>query len=71
MGMILYHGSSQIVDRPDTEHSRIDIDFGKGFYLTADERMAKKWAAGKGKAIVNKYDFNFHSLTVRVYLFFT
>ena len=69
--MILYHGSSQIVDRPDTEHSRIDIDFGKGFYLTADERMAKKWAAGKGKAIVNKYDFNFHSLTVRVYLFFT
>ena len=32
--MILYHGSSVIVETPDLIHSRINVDFGKGFYTT-------------------------------------
>ncbi len=62
--MILYHGSSCIVENPDLNHSRVAIDFGEGFYLTEDERMAKKWAVGKKKAIVNKYEINLNDLSV-------
>ncbi len=32
--MILYHGSFVVVDKPDLEHSRPNVDFGKGFYVT-------------------------------------
>ena len=39
----LYHGSNVEVKRGDFSKSREDIDFGIGFYLTEDERMAKKW----------------------------
>lgn len=33
--MILYHTSYMIVEKPDLEHSREYLDFGKGFYLTS------------------------------------
>lgn len=32
--MILYHGSSLVVEQPDVLHSRGNVDFGKGFYTT-------------------------------------
>lgn len=32
--MILYHGSNVIIDKPDLMRSRINEDFGKGFYTT-------------------------------------
>ena len=32
--MILYHGSYVVVDKPDLEHSRLNVDFGKSFYVT-------------------------------------
>ena len=60
--MLLYHGSSVIVQQPSFKHSRGDIDFGVGFYLTNDERMAKKWAASKKMAIVNKYEIEIDRL---------
>ena len=60
----LFHGSSVSVPKPDLNHSRVDIDFGAGFYLTEDERMAKKWAAGKNTAIVNAYKLDVSGLKV-------
>ncbi len=30
--MILYHGSYVQVEMPDLEHSRENVDFGRGFY---------------------------------------
>lgn len=33
--MRLYHSSSVVVERPDLDHSRKYLDFGRGFYLTS------------------------------------
>ena len=51
----LYHGSRVAVEAPDLLHGREDIDFGRGFYTTPDEEMAKKWASGKTQAHVSIY----------------
>lgn len=36
--MIVYHGSWLEVKNPDLKHSRSDVDFGKGFYVTPLQR---------------------------------
>ena len=59
--MIVYHGTTQIIEKPDVKHSKKYLDFGKGFYLTSYEAQAKKWALRKGlrqekPAIVNIYE---------------
>jgi hypothetical protein len=59
--MIVYHGTTQIIKKPDVVHSKKYLDFGKGFYLTSYEEQAKKWAIRKGMrqektGIVNVYD---------------
>lgn len=41
--MILYHGSSVEVAKPDIEHSRLNVDFGKAFYTTPIHEQAAKW----------------------------
>lgn len=59
--MIVYHGSSMVVEKPDVLHSYRPLDFGKGFYVTTVEDQAERWARRKadlqksGKAIVNCY----------------
>lgn len=42
--MILYHTSNVKVLVPDTLHSRNDIDFGRGFYLTTIHSQAVNYA---------------------------
>lgn len=41
--MILYHGSYLEIKYPDLEHSRKNVDFGCGFYLTPIYEQAVKW----------------------------
>ena len=41
--MILYHASPVIVEKPDLLHSRKDVDFGAGFYLTELYEQAQTW----------------------------
>lgn len=41
--MILYHGSFVVVNQPDLVHSRKNVDFGKGFYVTPIFEQAEKW----------------------------
>ena len=58
--MIVYHGTTEIVENPDVNHSKKYLDFGKGFYLTTYEEQAKKWAVRKGMrqektGVVNVY----------------
>jgi len=43
--MILYHGSLEVVERPDISFSREKTDFGKGFYTTTIKSQAEKWAS--------------------------
>lgn len=62
--MILYHGSSFIIKEPNLEHSREDVDFGRGFYLTEDIEMAKKWASNKKTSQINEYELDISSLKI-------
>jgi len=59
--MIVYHGSTEIVKKPDVKHSYRALDFGKGFYVTTVREQAERWARrkaaimGKDNAIINIY----------------
>lgn len=58
----LFHGSDVAVYNPDLIHSREFLDFGKGFYLTKDNVMARKWAATKKPSILTTYSVDFADL---------
>lgn len=42
--MKIYHSSNSIVELPDIIHSRDNLDFGKGFYLTPNKEQAISYA---------------------------
>ena len=63
--MILYHGSNVVIKNPISTKGRSDVDFGSGFYLTADKNMARKWASNKNQSIVNVYEVNLSMLKVK------
>lgn len=59
--MILYHGSYIEIKHPDLEHSRPNLDFGRGYYTTPIYEQAQKWCgkfvrAGKS-GIISEYEF--------------
>lgn len=57
--MKLYHGSNQIVEKPQIITNGFYKDFGYGFYCTALERQAIRWAmTRKNQHIVNEYEFS-------------
>ena len=61
--MRLYHGSDRAVPSPDVGHSRGNLDFGRGFYLTSFKGQAQRWAQRKavrtgGAPIVSVYEFD-------------
>ncbi|MBR2549693.1 MAG: DUF3990 domain-containing protein [Clostridiales bacterium] len=62
--MIVYHGSSEIVNSPDVSHSFRPLDFGKGFYVTTNKEQAVRWAKRKAlllnsdKAYINVYEYS-------------
>ena len=60
--MILYHGSSVAVEKPDLVHSRVNVDFGKGFYTTPLYEQALKWCERYSKrgedGFVSKFEFD-------------
>ena len=42
--MILYHGSTDLVDKPEIRESDVYLDFGVGFYTTTSFEQAERWA---------------------------
>lgn len=42
--MILYHGSSEIVQNPKFGQGKVYNDYGQGFYCTENVELAKEWA---------------------------
>jgi hypothetical protein len=72
--MIVYHGTTEIIEKPDVVHSKKYLDFGRGFYLTTFENQARKWAVRKGMrqekpAIVNVYEMSEDWTNLNVLLF--
>lgn len=61
--MKLYHSSNVVVERPDTQHSRQFLDFGRGFYLTSLHDQAVRYALRfkrRGQAAwLNTYELAF------------
>lgn len=64
--MLLYHGSNQEVRIPSILYSRIDLDFGQGFYTARDYEQAAKWARRflrrKMPGIVNIYELDMETV---------
>lgn len=60
--MILYHGSDTEIRKPDIFHSRKNLDFGSGFYVTPLYQQAEQWCAKfirRGKeGIISYYSFD-------------
>lgn len=45
----LYHGSSQIVEKPQYGQGKKYNDYGLGFYCTDSLEMAKEWGVSGDK----------------------
>ena len=72
--MKVYHGSYVAVPQPDLTHSRENVDYGKGFYITPIYEQAEQWAKRFRKqnkiGIVSEYSFDDSSLSdVKVLIF--
>lgn len=65
--MIIYHGSTVAVEKPEIIPSDACLDFGSGFYTTTSYEQAERWARIKmrrlnaGQGCVSVYDFDFES----------
>lgn len=63
--MILYHGSEKIIEKPVFGKGNLRNDYGRGFYCTEDEELAKEWACSNGKnGFANKYELSLKGLTI-------
>ena len=61
--MIVYHGSTEKVEKPDVMHTLRNLDFGKGFYVTTSQLQAESLARrkieiqGRNKGVVCVYQY--------------
>ena len=63
MSIIVYHGGTEIIEKPISAFGRKNLDFGNGFYITDIKDQAVKWANLTSKkrnkeAIINRYILN-------------
>jgi hypothetical protein len=61
--MILYHGGTDIIEKPEIISYSGGRDFGMGFYCTDIRSQAEKWAKRQGKirkqtSVINMYEFD-------------
>lgn len=63
--MILYHGSTELVNKPEIRKGKAHLDFGVGFYMTSSYEQAERWARVKMRrqnadvGYVSIYEFDF------------
>ncbi len=63
--VLIYHGSSKMVEVPIWGCGKKYNDYGQGFYCTAELEMAKEWAASKDRnGYANCYELEFEELKV-------
>lgn len=61
----IYHGSRQIITRPEFGIGRKHNDYGQGFYCTMNNELAKEWACPvKKNGFSNQYTLNMEGLNV-------
>ncbi len=65
--MIIYHGSTVTVEKPEIRPSETFLDFGKGFYTTTSYEQAERWARIKMRrqnvsvGYVSIYEFDYEA----------
>jgi len=65
MEMMIYHGSTDIVEKPSYGKGRGDNDYGRGFYCTEYIDMAREWAVDENRdGYVNKYTIDTDGLNI-------
>ena len=63
--MIVYHGSTSIINPPVWGAGKPTNDYGRGFYCTESPELAKEWACAKGTdGFANIYQFDLTGLKV-------
>ena len=67
--MLLYHGSNMAIEEIDLAKSRPYKDFGKAFYLSADEEQALEMAkfkvlTGGGEVCITVFEFDEQDLNL-------
>lgn len=63
--MILYHGSTEIIEQPLFGAGKLTNDYGRGFYCTENVELAKEWACMKGTdGVANIYQFDLSGLKI-------
>ena len=58
--MIIYHGSTIIVEKPEIRKRERMLDFGVGFYTTSNKEQAIRWA----ERVANRTQINSQILSV-------
>ena len=58
--MILYHGSKDIIEKPEFGKGSKKNDYGMGFYCTENVELAKEWACSNNETngYANKYEID-------------
>lgn len=62
--MKLYHGSLEVVDKPEIRLSNRTLDYGSGFYTTTSYQQAEDWVRRRMKenksmhGYINVFEFN-------------
>lgn len=63
--LILYHGSSIILEEPEFGKGKAYNDYGLGFYCTESEGLAKEWACtSESSGFANQYLLDTSSLSI-------
>lgn len=65
MKEIIYHGSKDIIQKPEYGKGKRNNDYGKGFYCTREIEMAKEWACATGNdGYANQYEIDYNGLEI-------
>ena len=63
--LIVYHGSSHIIEKPIFGEGNPNNDYGLGFYCTESRELAKEWAcSAETDGYANKYEIDLNGLSV-------
>lgn len=61
--LTVYHGSADIIETPEYGKGKPYNDYGRGFYCTQSEDLAKEWAVADGRdGYANKYSLDMTGL---------
>ena len=63
--LTLFHGSEEIIEKPDLTIGNWFNDYGRGFYCTEEEAMAGEWACrNKRDGYINQYQLKLSNLKI-------